>query len=160
MPPRASLRPSKPSPRNALRAKRCSRRCEEVLAPLRRDLEAAQTSEADVRAVNARLKRELEAASTEREAAETRGTRLEGELAELKLDHERIRRELEDALAVVKDAESRAASAERMFALLTQSMLDLREQMSSGFSRAGIGGAAQNAQSVPTTPPAADDDEE
>lgn len=123
---------------------------EEALAPLRKDLEAAQTAEADVRAVNARLKRELEAASAEREAAENRGTRLEGELAELKLDHERMRRELDEALDVVKDAESRAATAERTFALLTQSMLDLREQISSGFARAGVGGSPISSPALPS----------
>lgn len=136
---------------------------EDALAPLRKDLEAAHDAEAEARAVNARLKRELEAATAEREAADNRGARLEGELAEMKIHQERLRRELDDALDVVKDAESRAATAERSFAILTQSMLDLREQISSGFSRAGVGApmsaTALGSSSGSVRPPASDDDD-
>lgn len=122
---------------------------DDALAALRKELEAAQSGEADIRAVNARLKRELEGASNEREAAETRGTRLEGELAEVKLDHERLRLELEETLAAAKEAESRAATAERTHAILMQSMLDLREQVASGFARAGVGSRSINPQGLP-----------
>ena len=61
-----------------------------------------------------------------------------------------MRRELDEALDVVKDAESRAATAERTFALLTQSMLDLREQISSGFARAGVGGSPVSSPALPS----------
>jgi len=112
-----------------------ARAAQEKVVAVEKELSDAQKQLEEARAEVTRMVREIEAARHERDVNVERMAMVERDVVELRLNDERMRRQLDGALQAALHAETRANVAERAREMVEEGVRQLRDEITTAFAR-------------------------